>query len=146
MLILIAHCEGVIFADLVVKSRTQIRAHAWICHRVAEVNNMEVGVKNFCTHNVEVVDVPALEIKEKRRLLGQWSTDASAELRGLVTRRLHARRSHFEGVARIESRGVPRQKQLPVKFVRARLGKNLDSPVAEFVVLRGKRILVNSNL
>ena len=33
-----------------------------------------------------------------------------------------------------------------VKFVGPRLGEDLNAPVAEFVVLRRKRILVNANL
>jgi len=32
-----------------------------------------------------------------------------------------------------------------VKLVRARFGENLDSPVAEFVVLRGKRVLIDAD-
>ena len=110
MLILIAHCERVIFTDLVIKSRAQIHAHAWISYRIAEISDIKSRIENFCADNGEVVDIPALEIKEKRRLLGQWAANASAELRGLVTRRLHAWRSHFERVARIESRGIPGQK------------------------------------
>src|SRR5579862_9128996 len=50
-----------------------------------------------------------------------------------------------EGVLRVEGRIVAVHGNLAVPFVSARLSENLDSAVADFVILSGKGILIDSD-
>ncbi len=51
----------------------------------------------------------------------------------------------FERVPRVKRRTIPGHKKLAVKLVGARLGENFDPSVTDFVVLRGKRILIDAD-
>ena len=56
-----------------------------------------------------------------------------------------ARNLRGKGVARIEGGVISGGEKLAMKFVRARLGQDLDPPITQRIVLRGKRILVDAN-
>src|ERR1019366_6288092 len=51
-----------------------------------------------------------------------------------------------EPIARVHSRTVSLDRELSVKLIRAGLGEDFDSSVAQLVVFGGKRILVDANL
>src|ERR1700758_5462181 len=50
-----------------------------------------------------------------------------------------------EGVLRVECGIIAIYRNLPVPFVSARLSENLDTAIANFVILSGKGILIDSD-
>ncbi len=97
------------------------------------------------TDDVQSLDVPLLNIEEEGRFLVDGAADVPAELFGMIARRRGIRRQNFKGIARIEGGVIPADHDLPVELVRAGLGEDFDAAVAQAVVLRGKRILVDAN-
>jgi len=94
---------------------------------------------------VQVDDVTPLNVEEERGLPAQRPADVCAVLRRMIARFRRPWRQISKRISGVKCRCRPRKKSLTVKIVCSGLGENLDSPVVEFVVFRGKRILIDAD-
>src|ERR1700757_3946912 len=81
-----------------------------------------------------------VDVEEKGSFLLNRPADVPVVLCRIVGRLRGQKR-----ISRIEGGVIPQHKELPVILIRSRLGENLDSAIAQLVVLRRKWILVDTN-
>ena len=112
-------------------------------NRLQNLNGIEVRIESLSVNGREVVNISPLGADEKRRVLYPFdrAPNAPIELDGVIIW-LGA----GEWIGRIERRIVSADLNLAVVTVGARLRKNLNAAVAEFVVFRRERIRINANL
>src|SRR4029077_10222368 len=141
--ILVARRERVVLSDLVVEARAEVGAVARVGDYISKRDGgIDVGgIEDDGVNGSKIVDIPSLEIEEKRGLLAQRSADVSVVLRRIVTW-LWTR----EGIGGIESRIIAFDKKLAMIFVGAWLGKDFNAAISQLVVFRGKWILINPDL
>jgi len=92
---------------------------------LGERDLVEAGIENHSAHDGVVLDVPALPVEVEGRLLAQRAAQVPVEHDGVISRDLARKR-----IPGVEGGVVSTHKELAVKFVRARLGKNFDPAVA----------------
>ena len=144
---MIANGKRVGRAELVVETGAEVDARVGIGHGCAEGRYRERGgVHDLRADDVQVVDVALLVIEKDRGFFAQRPADIAAELRRFISRRVLTGRKVLERVASVQPGGGAGQEELAVPLVGARLGQDLDAAVAEFVVFRGKRILIDADL
>src|SRR5438046_5106696 len=98
----------------------------------------------FFRYNLSLLDLHSFPTRRSSDLLcAQRTAEISVVLRRIVARR---RSAALERVFRVERRGVAHHPELSVELVRSRPGQNLYAPVAQFVVLRRERVLIDANL
>src|SRR5271169_523197 len=130
--ILVSHAKRICGRQLIIEPRTQIESRLRIGNCVAERFDRKGRWIHDCrAYNGQIGDVPPLNIEEKGGLLAERSAYVGAELRCIVAGWLCSFRQIFKRVPRVESRGIPRKKELAVILVRARLGQNLDPAVTQ---------------
>src|SRR5689334_19428834 len=66
---LVARRQRIVLAELVINSRAKIGPDTRIRDGLAQRYGIEVRVEDFCIHYRRIVEVAALQIEEKRRLL-----------------------------------------------------------------------------
>ena len=102
-IVLIANCQGVVLAELVIDTRGEISSMVGIGHGFNERNLREgTGIERYGIDCGKIVYVPPLEVEEERRFLVDRPTDVAAEDCGIVTRLVGA----TEWIRRIEGRIV----------------------------------------
>ena len=100
----------------------------------------EIGAEREGADHLAVLNVTAKGVEKKRRFLGDWAADGGIEkLR--VIRRLNYR----ERAASIEGAVIPIGEEVSMELAEAGFGGDFDSPIAELVVLRRKRVLVDAD-
>ena len=99
------------------------------------------GFTFVAVDDISVVDIAILNIQKEGRLLAERAAERAAEVPLQKRRFLRG-----VGIARIPDGVAEIGEDVAVQFVGARLGQDLDAPVAQLVVFGRKRILVDANL
>ena len=138
----VTHSEGVILAELIVDAGADAQAILGRFEdRIKGIFGQRIGIEREGVDDVPVMDIAFVDIHEKRRFLAERAAQVSAVFAQQEWRfLLRVRIARVEDVvAEIEIRGA-------VILVGARLGENLDSPVAELVEFRREGVLVDADL
>src|SRR5271157_4533218 len=137
---LIAEAQSIVVADLGVNPGAKVRAGLRGGDRLRQRSLIEVLVQDNGAHDGVVLDIAALSVDKERGLLVERPTKVSVKHLRVIARNLCR-----EGIPRVESRVIPVDKELAMKFVSARLRQDFDPAITQHIVLRGKRILVDAN-
>jgi hypothetical protein len=130
---LIARGQSVVLGNRIVDPRRDVGPMPGEGHRLDDGHLRECGrIERESIDSGEIVDVPPLEIEKERSVLVDRSADIAGDQRGIIAGLVGA----AERVRRVEDRIVPVHHELPVKFVRAGLGEDLDAAVTQLVVFR----------
>jgi len=132
-IVLIAHCQRVLLAQLKVDARRDIGAREGIEERAM----VEAGGGI----NIDVLCVAPLGADEERSVLRERSVERSVELVAVIVGNVSGER-----VAGIEALVVAHGEELAVQLVGAGLGEDFDAPVAEAVKLRRVGVLIDADL
>src|SRR5438270_13883353 len=88
----------------------------------------------------KIFRIPARGVQKDRGLFIEWPTEISIEnIRVVVGSGEHV------WIFRIQHCVCIAEEELPVITITTRLCKNLDATVTQLVVLRGKRVLIDTN-
>ena len=138
--ILVARRQRVVLADLVVQTRAGVGAVSRVRYRIGKGNGATNvgGIEDQGIDGRKVIDIPPLEIKKEGSFLAKRAAKVS-----VVLGRIVARFRTSEGVGGIKSRIISFDEKLSVIFVGARLGEDFNAAVAQLVVFRGKRVLID---
>ena len=148
-IVLIADGKGIRRCELVVEAWTEVVASLRSWHRIGKWNDWETGrggIHDLRVDDGEIVDVANICGEEERCFLAQWTADVAAVLHRVVGRIRGCRAVLMkEGILRVEGGIVAVYGNLSVPFIRAGLGEDFDTAVADFIVLSGERILIDAD-
>src|SRR5579864_6324999 len=102
----------------------------------------KIGIQRGRIDGGKFVNVAPGRVDEERCFLADRPTEVAVKNVGVVA---GLGREH-EGIAGVEDRVAVVEEKLAMILVAARLGEYLNAAVAELVILRGKRVLVDANL
>src|SRR5579864_324071 len=106
------------------------------------MHGSEIRIKRGRIDGGKFVNVAPGRVDEERCFLVDRPTEIAVKNVGVVA----GLGCEHERVARVEDRVAVVEEKLTVIFVAAGLGEDLNAAVAELVILRGKRVLVDANL
>src|SRR5579864_5032335 len=106
------------------------------------MNRSEIGIKRGRIDGRKFVNVAPRGIDEERRFLIDWASEVAVKNFGVIA----GLGGGHKRIARVEDRVAVVEEKLAVILVTAWLGEDLNATVAELVILRGKRVLVEANL
>ncbi len=129
--VLVARRKRIVPAELVVETRTEVGSRAWIgdCVRKRNRGAAITGIEGDGVDGGEIVDIPPLEVEEKRCFFAQRATKVPVKPCGMVTRL-----GTGKGIRGVESRVIPIDTELPVKLVGAGFGVDFKPSGTELVL------------